>query len=344
MNTLTYNTLKKITGQRHSLPIIQNMVHVDWMGLTATNLDTYVHVERPTSWQVDGAGAISLDVVKSLIGASSVSIAFRGEACSICVDGRIINTTCRDSRDFPSTPENDGLTTSGKIIGQDIAGVLDFLSKDDLRPAMMGAYIGEHIVGTNGHIMRYRRSGFEGVPFILRREAVEAIKVQASTDKKCKGPAQFWHVEQGREYVALYRNDITILSRKIAETYPNYLSVIPQDNDKIMTVNIKELQGTIKNMASSYNPKTKQVVLEVDGAGKVAMSASDIDMGTSVSQALNTETSGFPSGFRIGYNAGYLDKISSNVYSDVMTFQISDPNRAAIINNEVLLMPVMLNV
>jgi DNA polymerase III sliding clamp (beta) subunit (PCNA family) len=124
--------------------------------------------------------------------------------------------------------------------------------------------------------MRYRRSGFDGVPFILRREVVEAIKVQAIAGKMYKGAAQFWEIEQGKNWISLYRNDIAIYARRINETYPNYLSVIPKDNDKTLTLDVKELETGVKNMAAGYNKTTRHIVLNVDESGAVLMTAKDL--------------------------------------------------------------------
>jgi DNA polymerase-3 subunit beta len=345
MNKSTFNTIKKISPARKSLPIIQHTAHVDAMGLTSTNLDTYIHIIKPQNWRVTGAGVISLDVVANLIDAQSVSMGFADGVCSINVDGRTITAPAMDSRDFPALPlENESYEHSGRFIGQDVAGVLDFLSKDDyLRPAMAGAYIGKHIVGTNGHVMRYRRSGFDGVPFILRREVVEAIKVQAIAGKMYKGAAQFWEIEQGKNWISLYRNDIAIYARRINETYPNYLSVIPKDNDKTLTLDVKELETGVKNMAAGYNKTTRHIVLNVDESGAVLMTAKDIDTGSEAKQSINAKAENFGSGFKIGFSSKYLDKVASNVTSKSMTFDIGEANRAAIINNEILLMPIILS-
>jgi DNA polymerase-3 subunit beta len=345
MNKATFNTIKKICGSK-SLIIIEKTVHIDHNGILATNLDTYINVGLPKFWRVTGAGVLSLDILAALIDAKNVSLNFSDGLCIIEVDGRTIAAPYMDSRDYPLMPlGNDASEASGEVYGQDIAAVLDFIGKDIFRPAMTGVYIGKHIVGTNGHIMRYRQSNFDGVPFILRREAAEAIKVQAVAGKMFKGPAQKWHVEQGREYVAFYYGDIMLLSRKIQDTYPNYLAVIPKDNMKTLTVNVKEINGALKMLAPIYKTgTTKAVALEFGDAGAVKMSATYLTGDGQTSTPLSAYADNFASGFKMGFNAEYLSKITSNIVAQTMVIEIGDNNRAAIINNEVLLMPVMLNV
>jgi len=345
MNKATFNTIKKICGSK-SLSIIEKTVHVDYNGLIATNLDTFIKVMRPDGWRVSGSGVISLDILAALIDARSVSIIFDAGLCVIDVDGQTITATAMDSRDFPEVPVNDeALKYTGQFAGQDAAAVLDFVGKDILRLALTGVYIGEHIVATNGHIMRYRRSGYTGAPVILRREAVEAVKVQAVAGKMFKGPAQYWAVHHGAGYVALYRGDVAIYTRPIDETYPNYLSVIPGDNEKTLTVDVNEMTGALKKLAPIYKAGgTKAVALEITSPGAVKMSAKYLTSDAESSTALAADVRNCASGFRMGFNADYLTTVASNVNAGAMIFEIGGANRAAIINREILLMPVMLNV
>lgn len=343
MNKATFNTIKKICGSK-SLAITEKTVHVDYNGLMATNLETYIKVMRPDGWHVSGAGVISLDILAALIDARSVSITFDAGLCVIDVDGQTITATAMDSRDFPEIPVDDALKYSGQFIGQDAAAVLDFIGKNIFRLAITGVYIGEHIVATNGHIMRYRRSGYNGAPFILRREAVEAVKVQAVAGKMFKGPAQHWAVHHGAGYVALYRGDVAIYTRPIDETYPNYLAVIPSNNEKTMTVDVNEMTGALKKLAPIYKAGgTKAVAIEIDGPGAVKMSAKYLTSEAESTTGLAANVRNCASGFRIGFNADYLTTVASNVNSGAMIFEIGEANRATIINREILLMPVMLN-
>lgn len=344
MNKATFNTIKKVCGSK-KLAIIEKTVHVDYNGLTATNLETFIKVMRPDGWHVSGAGVISLDILAALIDARRVSITFDAGLCVIDVDGRTITATSMDSRDFPEIPVNDdALKYTGQFIGQDAAAVLDFVAKDIYQLSMTGVYIGEHIVATNGHILRYRSSGYGGAPFILRREAVEAVKVQAVAGKMFKGPAQFWAVHHGAGYVALYRGDVAIYTRPIDETYPNYLAVIPVNNEKTMTVDVNEMTGALKKLAPIYKAGgTKAVALEIDGPGAVKISAKYLTSEAESTIGLAADVRNCASGFRIGFNADYLTTVASNVNAGAMVFEIGEANRAAIINREILLMPVMLN-
>jgi DNA polymerase-3 subunit beta len=223
----------------------------------------------------------------------------------------------------------------GSLIAKDVAGVLDFLSKEDLRPAMQGAYIGADVVGTNGHILRYIKSNYAGAPFILTRAGVELVKASLKDVKT-------WKVKQDRYNVCLYANGVRIIARKIQETYPNYRSVIPKDNAGLITLDRNELQSTLKSLDSVVNKTTKQVELKAVDAGAVEISGRDIDRQTESSQEIRANVSGLESAFRIGFNSKYLQTICSNIAGESISMQLSTPNRAGVINDEILIMPVML--
>jgi DNA polymerase III sliding clamp (beta) subunit (PCNA family) len=103
------------------------------------------------------------------------------------------------------------------------------------------------------------------------------------------------------------------------------------------------LETGVKNMAAGYNKTTRHIVLNVDESGAVLMTAKDIDTGSEAKQSINAKAENFGSGFKIGFSSKYLDKVASNVTSKSMTFDIGEANRAAIINNEILLMPIILS-
>jgi len=278
---------------------------------------------------------VSLDILQNTAGAKSVQIDFETGAGVFNIDGRTFRSSVVPAYDFPEIPDTVNMLSDGQLIGNDVAGVLDFLSKDDLRPAMQGAYIGTDIVGTNGHILRYIKSNYAGAPFILTRAGVEIVKASLKN-------LETWKVKQDKFNVCLYANGVQIIARKIQETYPNYSAVIPKDNAGLITLDKKQLQSTLKSLDSVVNKNTKQVELKAIDAGAVEITGRDVDLNTESTQELSANVSGLESAFRIGFNSKYLQTVCSNIAGDSITMQLSTPNRAGVINDEILIMPVML--
>jgi DNA polymerase-3 subunit beta len=334
MKKSTFNTIKKVS-KKSFLPAINKTVLVDASGITATDLETWFQIALPDGWKVTGAGVVSLDILQNTAGAKSVQIDFETWAGVFNIDGRTFRSSVEPGYEFPLRPDTLNMFPDGSLIGKDVAGVLDFLSKDDLRPAMQGAYIGADVVGTNGHILRYIKSNYAGAPFILTRAGVELVKLSLKD-------VETWKVKQDRYNVCLYANGVRIIARKIQETYPAYKTVIPADNAGLIRLDKKQFNSALKSLDSVLNKTTKQVELKAIDAGAVEISGRDIDRQTERSQEIRANVSGLTSAFRIGFNSKYLQTICSNIAGDSISMQLSTPNRAGVINDEILIMPVML--
>jgi DNA polymerase-3 subunit beta len=335
MKKTTFSTIKKLS-KKSVLPAIDKAVLISETGITVTDLETWFQIALPDGWTVTGAGVVSLEILQATAGAKSVKIDFETWAGLFTIDGRAFRTSVIDANDFPSAPDTINMLSDGRLISKNIAGVLDFLSKDDLRPALSGAYVGADIVGTNGHILRYISTDYEGAPFILRRAGVEIVKASLSE-------VETWTIKQDREHVCLYASGLQIISRKITETYPNYKAVIPKDNSGTITLDKKQFQSTLKSLDTVVNKTTNQIELQTIDTGGVTVKGVDIDRQTESSQEISAGVKGLASAFRIGFNSKYLQTICSNIAGDTVSMELSAPNRAGVVNNEMLIMPIMLS-
>jgi DNA polymerase-3 subunit beta len=335
MKKTTFNTIKKVS-KKSSIAAIDKAVLIDASAITATDLETWYQIALPDGWTVTGAGVVSLDILQATAGAKSVQIDFETWAGVFNIDGRAFRSSAIPAYDYPTPPDTLNMLPDGRIIAKDVAGVLDFLGKDELRPAMLGAYIGADIVGTNAHILRYIKTDYEGAPFILTRAGVEIVKASLKD-------VETWTVKQDKYNVCLTsKGGGRIIARKIAETYPNYRAVIPRDNEGLITLDKNELQKTLKSLDSVVNKNTNQIELKTTDAVGVTVRGFDIDRQTESTQELRADVEGLPSAFRIGFNSKYLQTVCSNIAGDTINMQLSSPSRAGVVNDEILIMPIVL--
>jgi DNA polymerase III sliding clamp (beta) subunit (PCNA family) len=141
------------------------------------------------------------------------------------------------------------------------------------------------------------------------------------------------------------QGDIFINTRPINETYPNYRGVIPEytspgtfDLDRAGTLK------TLADLAPVVNKETGALALSFMHKN-VQIRVENLDTGSEAIRNLDSNTTNLAgSGYRIGFNDKLLKTVASNVDSQALSFQVNpdNPNRAAVINNEFLLMPVML--
>ena len=127
--------------------------------------------------------------------------------------------------------------------------------------------------------------------------------------------------------------------RLIEGRYPNYNSVIPQENPFKVTIDRISFLNALKRVSVFSNPASSLVKLHLKDS-LITVSAQDIDFSTSAEE------------LSIGFKATYLIEILGNISSEEVVLELADPSRAGLIvpseNDEdedllMLLMPMMLN-
>jgi DNA polymerase-3 subunit beta len=140
-----------------------------------------------------------------------------------------------------------------------------------------------------------------------------------------------------------------MITRLINEQYPNYDSVIPRDNDKILLADRDQVLSTVKRVSVFSSVTTRQIRLQI-AADKLTIRAEDLDMSSEAKETISCEYNG--EDMEIGFNSRYLADMLSNLGGKEAKFEFSTPNRAGIIKPAeeaegermlMLVMPVMLN-
>ena len=143
--------------------------------------------------------------------------------------------------------------------------------------------------------------------------------------------------------------DAKLICRLIEGRYPNYNSVIPQNNPNKLTVDRKSCVSALRRVLPFASRSTNLVRLHIE-EGKLAISTNDIDFATSANESLPCDFVGKT--MDIGFNGLSLYEVLSNIDSEEVTFSLADPSRAGVIepatqpeNEDVLMlvMPMLLN-
>lgn len=242
--------------------------------------------------------------------------------------------------EFPRTPS--ARKVSGVLEGQDIQSMirgLKYAGNDDLRPVMSGVYLDDDkVVATDAHRLMFidkvskLKHKFVTPNQVLRLFAVAKYNELVVT------------VNKDAEWVRFSDNLDIITVRAIDGRYPNWDAVVPKKSSTTMTIknaDIKALLEEIDMCSLAANQETHQVAFDITKNG-VTASSEDVDFGRSYSTVLKAKRRG--KDLKIGFNANFLKTLINDVVSDAdIVFEMTEPNRAVVINNEALLMPVMLN-
>ena len=144
-------------------------------------------------------------------------------------------------------------------------------------------------------------------------------------------------------------NDGSLACRLIEGRYPNYNSVIPQNNPNRMTIDRKILIGALRRVLPFASESSQLVRLHIE-TGKLEISSEDIDFYTSAKEEIVCDYIGNP--MSIGFKGPSLTDILNNLDSEEVTLELADPSRPCLIipseqpENEdilMLIMPMLLN-
>lgn len=140
-----------------------------------------------------------------------------------------------------------------------------------------------------------------------------------------------------------------MVCRLIEGRYPNYNSVIPQNNPYKITIDRAVLLSALRRVSVFSSQSSSLVKLRLE-ASKLIISTQDIDFSTSAEETLSCLYEGAP--MSIGFKAPFLIDILNNTPGQDVVIELADPSRAGVIvpaeqeedaNLVMLLMPMMLN-
>ena len=238
------------------------------------------------------------------------------------------------------------------VLADNITRTIFATANEELRPVMNGIYFdltpeALAIVASDGHkLVRNRNNAIrtlEHKSFILPKKPATLLK---NTLDKDDSEVVIRFDERNAE---IKFGNTTLQCRLIEGRYPNYNSVIPQDNPNELTIDRKTLMGALRRVLPFASESSQLVRLHLEN-GKIEVSSEDIDFATSAKEEIACDYSG--DSMNIGFKGASLNEILNNLSSAEVTLQLADPSRPCLIvpveqpeDEEILMliMPMLLN-
>ena len=238
-----------------------------------------------------------------------------------------------------------------KVLSSGISCSLFATADDEVRPVMCGVYFdftSESItlVASDGHkLVRcrdYSVTGAEKSAFILPKKPATLLKNLLGKEEQEDVAVEF----DGR-FAIFDMGEYKLVSRLFDGRYPNYNSVIPQNNPHKLTVDRAALISTLRRVAI-FSSQVSLIKLHLE-ENKVVISAQDTDFSTSAEESIACSYEG--ASMNIGFRASFLIDILNNTPGQDVVIELADPSRAGVIvpaeqvdKQELLmlLMPMML--
>ena len=223
---------------------------------------------------------------------------------------------------------------------------------DELRPVMNGIYFDitpedVTMVASDGHKLvrnkNYAVKGSDRAAFILPKKPANLLKNILTKEENTVS------IDFDERNAVFTMEKFKMICRLIEGRYPNYNSVIPQDNPYKIIIDRNLFLSAMRRVSVFSSQSSSLVKLRLE-ENKLIISTQDIDFSTSAEESILCQYSGTP--MSIGFKAPFLIDILNNTPGQEVIIELADPSRAGVIvpseqeeegNLLMLLMPMMLN-
>ncbi|MFV0545375.1 MAG: DNA polymerase III subunit beta [Bacteroides sp.] len=262
----------------------------------------------------------------------------------------------QNADEFPQSAQLDGsavrVDIEAGILLNGINRAVFATADDELRPVMNGIYFDittEDItmVASDGHKLvrckTFAAKGSERAAFILPKKPASLLK---NLLQKEQNPISIEFDDRNAMFML---DNYRMVCRLIEGRYPNYNSVIPQNNPHKVTVDRQMFIGALRRVSIFSSQASSLIKLRLQ-ENQIVVSAQDIDFSTSAEETQVCQYAG--AAMSIGFKSTFLIDILNNIPSQEVVIELADPSRAGVIvpveqeENEdllMLLMPMMLN-
>lgn len=366
-NTLSNRllTLSRVINSKNSLPILDDFLFEVTNGqlvITASDSENVMTSLLPLDEsEGEGSFAVSnhtiIDAVKELPEQPlNIDVNFDEMKMYITYQNGSYNFPVQNADEYPKAqPVSDSATTitiNASILVDNINRSLFATAQDELRPVMNGIYFdltadSLAIVSSDGHkLVRNKNFSVKSdapASFILPKKPAQLLKAVLSKDG---GDVVLKFDDRSAE---ISFTDGKLVCRLIEGRYPNYNSVIPQNNPNLVTIDRKSLLGALRRVLPFASDSSQLIRFHLEN-GHMELNAEDIDFATSAKESITCEYGGQP--MSIGFKGSSMVEILNNLEGDEIQIQLADPSRAGVIipieqpeNEDVLMliMPMLLN-
>ncbi|ACI49804.1 DNA polymerase III, beta subunit [Gluconacetobacter diazotrophicus PA1 5] len=343
--------IQSVAEKRNTIPILANVlinVADGRLTLTATDMEIAVVEEIGAETSRNGAvtapAAVLYEIARKLPDGVAIELDHTGGDAPLALRAGRYATSLNvlDVDDFPSMMAGT-LPYHFTMPAAVLRGLIDrtrfAISTEETRYYLNGIYL--HVaagdegsmlraVATDGHRLARVETevppGAEEMPGVIvpRKTVAELRKL----------------LDEGTEDVAVGLSDtriqftvgtVTLTSKLIDGTFPEYDRVIPRGNDKILRVGKRDFSDAVARVAAISQERSRPVKLSI-GHNLLTLSAVSPDQGTAKEELDDNYVTYDSTPLEIGFQARYLNDITDQIDKDV-EFAFSDSSAPTIVRD-----------
>lgn len=301
--------------------------------------------------------AILSDTLGTL-GKQTVTFEVSEKSATLVYSTGHFNFAVQSTDEYPAVQDNIEAVATFTMTATDFSKAIStcraYTIDDELRPVMGGVYLdltGEHLVmaASDGHRMIRKvfpdvKAGGKIGCIVTGQTASLLATYQRPIDMT---------VRLNERQTVFFAEGFRLVATNIEGRYPNYNSVIPNNNHIRVEVDRSTLAQALKRSLTMGNKATALVKLSLStymgGAGQMGISSSNIEFGQSAEETIPC-THSYDRPFAIGFKGTFLLDLLATHTTPQVVFELSDPSRAMVVRDTedgdkdllTLLMPMML--
>lgn len=344
------NHVHSVVERRNTIPILANVLlraDKDALSLTTTDMDLEIVESVAASSSQPGTTTVPAhtlyDIVRKLPDDAAVEVSTGAGDTTLTVKAgkSTFRLGCLPTEDFPKMGASDNYPYQFSLPAADLRTLIDrtrfAISSEETRYYLNGIYLHAansdgvdvlRAVATDGHrLARFEMplpSGAKDMPgVIIPRKAINEIRKL---------------IEEAGDSITLSVSDnklrfafdhITLTTKLIDGTFPDYERVIPKNNDKVLEINPATFARAVDRVSTISSEKSRAIKLTL-GAKTLTLSANSPDSG-SASEEIEINFSAGP--MEIGFNSAYLMDVAKQIEGEGCRLSLSDPASPTLIQD-----------
>ena len=339
----------RVVERRNTIPILANVLvkaERSKLSFKATDLDLEETETIPAEVGQGGATTVPAhmfyEIVRKLPEGAQIVLEASGDRAVLAIRAgrsRFTLQTLPES-DFPDLAAGD-MTHKFKVSAADLKRLIDktqfAISTEETRYYLNGIYL--HSAGTNkaptlravatdGHRLAQVElplpDGASGMPGIIvpRKTVGEVLRLIENNEAEIG-------LELSPGKIRFTLGDVTLVSKLIDGTFPDYGRVIPTGNDKELVVDKKEFEQAVDRVSTVSSERGRAVKLSLS-SGRLMLSVTNPDSG-SATEEVEVEYGADP--LDIGFNSRYLLDIAAQIEGEAAVLKLADPGSPTLIQD-----------
>ena len=341
------NYCQGVIEKRSTLPILSNILlnaHNSKLTITATDLDLiFIHelsdIEVLEEGRTTTTSSIMYDIVRKFSSGKKINLTLNDKyKLHLESEKSIFNLNCIDASEFPLTDENfnqNEFSLKSKQLLKLLNKCKFSVSNDETRHYLSGIYLHQTevedknyltAVATDSHRMSISKIRLDEKidfdPIILPKKTIfQLCSLLDSYDGEVK-------ISNIKSKIKFELNNSILISKLIDGKFPNYIQVIPKNNQKKLEIDLKSFLNSVDRVAS--------VSLDKKDGVKFNLTKDTLDLSvnnTSSGDGKETLLVKFEHDLEISFNSRYLIDVASQLDGERIDLFLNDSGSPALIKD-----------